>query len=303
MDQFCIFIKTYSGDLFRTLILLESIAEFNRDNIPIVMSVPQNDYKIFKSKIESSIKLFRDNEICDELVYHSVNGFAPGYINQQLVKLTFWKTNLYKFYLCLDSDTYFIRDFYYRDFFYNSETPYTNLSQWEPHFLNIDHLHWVDIYKTNIKKINEVLDHKIDKYITCSGLTILSYSILKSFEKKFLQVKSLKYLDIIKKVPFEFTWYNQWLIKEGGYKIVPITNFFKVFHYRDEYEDTRHKLIKEKDIKKMYLGIVMNSNWKPIPAPYKYKDPSWRHYLLYYCTKFLKQVFAKIYKISHGIKK
>ena len=154
---------------------------------------------------------------------NTTNGFEPGYLNQQIIKLSFWEKNIYNFYLCLDSDTYFIRDFFIKDFFFDEETPYSNLYEWENHFLDADYIQWVDIYKNNLTKISNLIDLNTNRIITSCNNVIFSTEVLKSFKEDFLEKKKLTYQDIIKICPFEFSWYNQWLIKSNLIRIIPVS--------------------------------------------------------------------------------
>lgn len=287
MYDIVLFCKTYRGDLNVLLRLANSINNHNKDNIPVYISVPKSDYNLFKDKLNNyNINLITDESVCTELAKKNVRNWTPGYINQQIVKITFWKAGYSENYLCLDSDAYFIRDFYISDFMYDDQTPYSVLYEWEEHFLDKGYLNWVDIHKENIDKIKDKIKLKTSKYITCCGLAILSKKVLESFEKNYLVPNNLSYIDIISYAPFEFSWYNQWLLKDRTIPIMPIGQLFKIFHYRKQYVQTRKKLINEADISIMYIGVVLNSNWSPIPAPERYKN----------CSKF--QILISTFKIS-----
>ena len=102
MDDIVLYCKSYSPDVFRVKILVDSINKYNSDNIPFYISVPNSDIKVFKETLGNNINIIPDEDI------DSNNG---GWIGQQIIKSQFWKLNLCKNYLCLDSDSEFIRPF------------------------------------------------------------------------------------------------------------------------------------------------------------------------------------------------
>ena len=52
-----------------------------------------------------------------------------------------------------------------KDFFFDNKTPYSNLYEWEYHFLDKDYIHWVDIYKKNIQNISKQIKLSINKFL------------------------------------------------------------------------------------------------------------------------------------------
>lgn len=291
MKHFCFLVKTYSGDLDRVLVLLESVAQHNRDAIDVVVCVPFNEIDLFSGKLEKfDIELISDESVCSELFDEKTIGFAPGYLNQQIIKLAFWELGTYEFYLCLDSDCCFIRDFYLHDFFYDSQTPYANLYEWEPHFLDHEYRRWVSTYKNNLEIIGAELGLNMSKIITCCGCAIFSRTILTSFKSDFLEPNHYSYKTILKKCPFEFSWYNLWLIKSNLQQVVPVGGFFKVFHYKKQYNEARRKAVTKEYLAQMYVGVVLNSNWKPFKAPYHYQNPNWAQLTGYGLRRFARNV-------------
>ena len=79
--------------------------DFIHFNIPIYISVPEKDLDLFNSKNLEKTHLIKDETICE------VDTSKPGWIQQQIVKANFWNTGICKNYLCIDSDSYFIKPF------------------------------------------------------------------------------------------------------------------------------------------------------------------------------------------------
>ena len=126
--NFIFFCKTYSGDLERFEILFKSYCKFNVDNIPLYISVPENEIDLFKKFESNNVFLISDESYAHNYFTNESYFDLPiGYINQEICKLSFWETNLSQNYLCIDSDVQFIRNFYISDFMHDDNIPYTIL--------------------------------------------------------------------------------------------------------------------------------------------------------------------------------
>lgn len=263
MNKFALFCKSYAEDFELMKVLLESYIRFNMDNIPFYISVPSVDYKLFHAHLnDKPVFLLTDEEITSELVSDANGWFTPGYINQQIVKLNFWKTNLAENYFCIDSDSVFIRDFYYRDFMFDEEIPYVVLV--EDKELCVDplyyKLYWIDRLEA-LKRIKSLLGLSEPRLLTCHNNTTLSAKVLRSFDNDFIRVNNFTYVDILRVAPFEYSWYNFWLQKCKIMPIYAVEPLFKMFHTKEQYTDYCNRKITVGDISRAYLGICINSNW------------------------------------------
>ena len=123
MDNIVFLIKSHIPHLTYTKQLVETTAKHNKDNIPVYLSIPKNQYIPFKNSVDTSLC----NVIFDEdIVKGDVN---QDWFNQQLVKMKFSETGLCKNYLWIDGDSYFIKDFHVSDFMFDEETPYTTIHE------------------------------------------------------------------------------------------------------------------------------------------------------------------------------
>ena len=52
MHKIVLYTKSYSGDLERLKVSVESIKKFNKDNIPYYVSVPSYEIELFKNNID-----------------------------------------------------------------------------------------------------------------------------------------------------------------------------------------------------------------------------------------------------------
>ena len=301
MHKFVLFCKSYIGDKQQVRVLIKSYVEHNKDKIPFYISVPRNDLSAFKEIVSgTTIKLIADEDVTSELISEAINSSGVGYINQEIVKLTFWKTEIAENYFCIDSDAYFIRDFYIHDFMYDSDTPYSILVEDKelctcPLYYS---KYWHGREKV-LKEIKEWIGLSERRTLTCHGNATFSSKILISFEKDFMIPNGLTYSDILKFHPYEFSWYNFWLQKSLVVPIIQIEPLFKVFHMKEHYLQYVKQGITERDIARAYIGIVLNSGWVrylSFKSIFKTYDmyPNWILILLYNFRGLLLKVLKKV---------
>ena len=272
MHNFAMFCKTYNGDLERFKNMIKSFNKFNVENITLYVSVPENDLELFKCFESDTVKIITDESYAKNYFSNEEYfGLTTGYVNQEICKLSFWETGISENYLCIDSDLEFIRDFYVSDFMADENTPYIILVQDKD--LSIEkHYQTFWAWRQNlIKKIYDEIGLNDRRYRTCHGNTVLNSAVLKSLKEDFMVKKGYGYKDLIKISPYEFTWYNVWFQKCGLVKEMVVEPFFKTFHMRLDYIFYQLKLISLEDIKKAYIGIIMNSNWQK--PQMKYEKP------------------------------
>jgi len=264
--KIALYTKSFSGDLDRLKVSIESIKKHNKDNIPYYVSVPKNELLIFKNSIDCSYV----NLIADETIYEVS---SQNWNTQQIVKSNFWKLGLCENYVMLDSDSYFIKDFFVSDFMYDNNTPYTvmheqkDLFEWTArHSINLGFDPFLTFNETR-NPIMELLGRQGRIYDFGPGPIIWSAKVWSSLEENYLKPNGLKFEDLITSVPSEFTWYGEYLLVSKEITILPIEPMFKFFHFRQQYIDFKNQGYLEEHFKQNYLGIVMQSNWN---APLKY---------------------------------
>lgn len=261
MFPFAFMLKSYSRDLSYAKRLLASISRHNKDSIPIFIVIPGSDIALFEKILHDGILLIAEEEFNEYLVKDSFGGFAPGYLNQEIIKLAFWEKMLCRNYLCLDSDAIFIKDFFVDDFMYNQDVPYTILV--EDNELKVDPNYFYSYGKLrekSILRIKEDIGIVDRRILTCNTLAIFSANILASFKKEYLTPNGMSYADVIKRSPYEYSWYNMWLQKTAPEMIFARESLFKVFHIPQHYYEYIMKGVSLADIRRGYLGLIINSN-------------------------------------------
>ncbi len=267
-NNFYLFNKTYLGDFKRTRELCESIQLFNRDNIPIYVSVPSEDLDYFKNNIHQPKNI---NWVTDEVILSAISPLdlerysqTSGYVSQQIIKSQFWR--LFKkdiTYLCLDSESQFIKDFYLSDFL-NHDAPYTVIHQ-NKELLQlatnkkIDKVRKHFLMESNLLK--EIFNRKGPDYDFGPTPVIWSSKVWKSLEQNFLIPNKMTFWDAIEKVPSELRWYGESLLAYKAIPVYPIEPIFRVYHY-DWHFFTNKKLGEmPANVAENYFGILKQSNW------------------------------------------
>ena len=273
-NNFAILLKTYSGDLNYVERLLHSFHKHNVENIPLYIVCPEVELNVFKKFDKKNIFIYSDESITDELVSDdSILGIRPGYINQEIIKLSFWEKKVCDNYFCLDSDIIFIRDFYVHDFMFDKNTPYTILQEdneliVEPEYYNT---HWINRAEY-IKKINIAIGYEDHRMLTCHGSAILSAKVLESFKMNFLIKNNFGYKDALRIAPYEYSWYNIWLLKHKTIEIEFREPIIKMFHQKSHHTEYIKKGITLNDISRAYIGYNINSNYSRSYGVVNYED-------------------------------
>ena len=268
-------LKTYSGDFNYAKRLINSFVEYNSDKIPLYVVVPLSEINIFKELVlNSDIFLINEENITDELVKDtSVRGIRPGYINQEIIKLAFWESNICENYFCIDSDAVFIRPFFISDFMFNETTPYTIIS--EDNELKVDpeyyYSHWIEREKL-ISDIKVFIDFEDSRMLTCHSFAIFSSKVLRSFKENFLLERGLNYIDIMKISPYEFSWYNMWLQKSKDIEIQIKEPLIKFFHQKSQHLEYINRGITLNDLARGFIGYNINSNYSRDLGVLNYAD-------------------------------
>lgn len=298
MDKLVFYCKTYIKDYKNVLKLIDSYNAHNKENIKLYISCPEQDYDIFSKLGKKNIIVVKDEEISkNNLISYSKTGLSIGYINQQICKLCFAEYGVCDNYLCLDSDVLFIRDFYYNDFMYNDNVPYSVLImdkdlQCEKAYQKF----WDQRYEYH-KKIYQFFGLDMKPYKTCHAMQILNVSVMKEL-KQFLNQREMNYADALEIAPFEFTWYNTALQYFKPFEIIEIEPLFKFFHNRNQYITARKNNISVEDWARAYVGIVLNSNWNLCGKGYK--NPSWIIKIKYVFDKIISKSITLIHYYMKG---
>ncbi len=280
MRNFSFMLKTCKKDFIYVRRLLDSFVKYNSENIHLYLVTEKESFQELKDMVSQT-----DNEditvLSDHLFYRyfsqqSIGELSAGYINQEIVKLAFHKLGLSANYLALDSDAFFIRSFYYKDFMYNEYEPYTVLYEESPFYCDPQYYKNFSIKKKEwLKNICKVLEFDDTKICSCHGFQIISAAVMEKFEETVLKQNHYTYVDLMKIAPLEFSWYSIFLQKSHAVSIHPCGEIFKTFHTSYDHALSLVKNISIEDYARGYVGIVINSN---ISSNYLCEYKSISHY-------------------------
>jgi hypothetical protein len=261
MESIVLYCKSYRNDVHRAKALLGSISKYNEDNIPFYISVPSQDISLFKNTLGTENYTL----IEDELIANN-----PGWVGQQVVKAQFWKLGLTKNYLCLDSDSIFIKPFFKSDFLFTEDIPYTvcheqkELFEWAQKVLPFNPQ---ESFKHDREKVMSLFGREGRYYDFGPSPVIWNSKVWEGLEENYIKPNNLTFSKLIEYSPSEFSWYGEYLLHSKLFPIYPTQPLFKVFHYKEQYIESKNKGYTLKDLSQNYLGIILQSNWD---APLNY---------------------------------
>jgi len=260
MNNVVLYCKSFSRDVDRTKVLLESVIKHNRDNIPFYISIPQEDTQLFRDKLGTvGYTLITDNEILNK-------NLVQSWKNQQIVKMLFWKLNTTKNYVVLDADSYFIKDFFIKDFLIYDDVPYTVMHEQKDLFT------WTSKYTQQLGfdpmksfgecryPIMDIFERKGRLYDFGPVPVVWSSKVWQSLEEEYIKPNDLTFDILIDTISSEFSWYGEWLLTKKPIELWPIEPMFKVFHYMPQYVEYKQSGYTEEQWSNLYLGVVMQSS-------------------------------------------
>ncbi len=262
MLNFGILLKSYDKDFNLAERLIESFNRFNPENLQMFIVVPEIDVQQFRIFESETISILSESRLSQYLVDHEVAGIRPGYINQEIVKLSFWELGLTENYFCVDSDAVFIRPLSVNDFMLDESTPYTvlvedNELKSEPQYFE---QHWKG-REPQLRRIQELIGLNDRRILTCHGHQVFAARVLGSLKRDFMEPRGWSYRDLLQESPYEFTWYNMWLQKSRVLPIEVREPLVKVVHNEGQHLEMVMRGSTIEDLARSYVAVVINSNF------------------------------------------
>ncbi|WP_320041000.1 DUF6492 family protein [uncultured Desulfobacter sp.] len=269
MEKIALFCKSYSKDLLRAKRMAQSVQRFNRDAIPLYISVPLQELDLFKDQFNDlPCHFLTDEEIIDNCIkaYGPFPRLFPKYLMQQLVKLEFWRLKKCAYYLWIDSDAYFLRPFYTKDFFQDQDTPLLVMHKAKDlrAFSKKHDPRIAEKLDNRIEKIQQLFGRKGEFFYFGDPPLVWSSAVLEGLSTDFLKPKSMTIYDLLYAYPCEMQLYGEFLLASGNYKFAPTEPFFKIFHYAEQFFEAQRQGESEFSIAKTHMGVLIQSNWTDI---------------------------------------
>jgi hypothetical protein len=268
MRDIVIFCKSYRHDLERAAVMVDSVRRFNRDSLPLYISVPEADLEMFQQRIcMEGVSWLRDEDVIranpalDLEIYRTL----PGHISQQIVKAEFWRVNPKQNCVCIDSDSRFIRDFFAGDFLSPDGVPYTILHESKP-FMEFCLTHGIRETERHFEAMSDEMRKVFGRvgpsYAFNPFPVIWSDKVWHALAAK-LETEGGNIMQAIVAHPYESSWYGETLLKYQSIPLLPREPIFKAYLYFEEYERDQRDGMTEAELARFYLGVVYQSNWYP----------------------------------------
>ena len=285
MDPFILFCKSFRDDVLRVKKLIESICQFNTEQIPFYLSVPKNDLDLFhhyinfqeiKTRYAGKIEIITDEAIVLSNSKDQLKDYyaTKGYIQQQVIKAEAWRLIGCEAYLCLDSDSFFTKPFSRNNFLHPSGTPLTILHDGKE-LLDLSEQLGYPKVKEFFLKDSQLVKHEFNRegpdYDFGPAPLIWSAKVWQSLEKH-LSAHHETIWQAFNRVPLEIKWYGEALLKYQAIPLYPIVPIFHCYHYEWQakyYQKHPTKVILSDHI----IGEVVQSSWEESLRPKFAKKP------------------------------
>jgi hypothetical protein len=264
---FSLYCKSYRTDAKRTRRLALSVDKFNVDKLPFFVSVPETDMELFQQFLgDTSAILITDESIiaANPRLDESVISALHGGTSQQIVKSEFWRTGYSDAYLCLDSDSFFIRPFSLDYFISSRGVPFTVID--EAHELldtaiSLGKISVLENFRRETKSFKNLFDRVGRDYSFGPNPVIWSSAVWKSLEKEYLIPRGMSFYDAIMQAPIDANWYGEALLKYQAIPLIPVQSLFKVYHYAWQLDHDLRSNVGEKELATIYSGVIYQSAW------------------------------------------
>lgn len=262
-----LFCKSYHQDVLRVKRMADSIEACNADNLPVFISVPSGDRQLFLNQIGSGrCEWLSDEEIVaanPALSWAKLQAIDPGK-SQQVVKSEFWRLHQCEAYLCLDSDSVFIRKFQSSDFLAADGVPYTTMHQGKELLqlaTNLGKNKLVENYRKDCAHAKTIFNRNGLDYDFGPTPVLWASKVWQDLATRYLEPRGMTFMDAIIKLPAELRWYGEALLEYQSIPLHPTEPLFRVYHTDWQYFAQRKMGETLEKLQDNYLGVVMQSNW------------------------------------------
>lgn len=268
MKKFVLYCKSYRNDVLRVKRLVESIQQFNHEQIPFYVSVPLCDLDLFQDALaDRPVILINDEEIirANPSLNQKKIDALQGAKSQQIVKSEFWRLGISDSYLCIDSDCIFIRPFSQSDFITPEGFSYTIVHE-AKELLQFAIKHGMekvsDDFHKERRQIMEIFGRTGHHYDFGPPPLLWSSQVWKELDEKFLKPRNMNFYDAIVLFPGEIQWYGEAMLKYLPFPLTPVEPYFKFYSYERQFIVGKKQGETIEGLARDYLGICYQSNWE-----------------------------------------
>jgi hypothetical protein len=243
------------------------VKRYNLEQIPFYISTPASE-KVFLEEVlgKDSYLWVADEEIVAANPRASFDQYQamPGGLSQQIIKAEFWRLGLAENYLCLDSDSKFIRDFRKADFVSNDNVPYTVLHQNKELFQiasNRGHHKVERDLKIEAERVQKLFG-RVGPHFYCAPAPFnWSAKVWQSLDQEYLQPKDISIWDLITMDHPESLIYGEALMKYHAIPLIAVEPLFRTYHYDWQYFLMKRLGETETKLAQNYFGVIYQSAW------------------------------------------
>jgi hypothetical protein len=247
---------------------LASIEQFNSDRIDFYVSTPEADQELLVQVVGSQgYHWVSDESIisANPLVSLDSTREIPGGLAQAIIKSEFWRLGISLNYLCIDSDSIFITNFYKTDFLATDGDPYTVLHQNKEFFQmasNRGHLKVERDLRAEAERVQKLFGRIGPSYYCAPAPFIWSAKVWQSFEQEYLLPKGITLWDAVTPDYPETLIYGEALLKYQAIPVRAIEPLFRTYHYDWQYYLFKRLGETTEKLKQNYIGVIYQSNWQ-----------------------------------------
>lgn len=275
MNDFVILCKSYVGDVIRAQRLAQSLTRYNRDQIPVYFCVPSTAIALFEDTLRgigTNFHIISDESVVLSNPRVSLDHYTQwdGRLSQQVVKSEFWRyicardNRVDVNYLCIDSESEFIRDFHTVDFIHVDRAPFTVMHSNES-LLTLAEKKGIKKIGDNFRKdcaiMKEVFHREGPDYAFAPTPVIWSSKVWRQLDELYFKPRGITIWEAINERPNELHWYGEALLHYGSIALHPRGPLFRVYHYDWEYFSALAAGETAEALRGQYLGILKQSNW------------------------------------------
>ena len=274
-NDFSIFCKSYAPDLKRAFRLAESVETYNVDGIPFYLACPEEDLLAFQRHLRpfKGLEIISEQEILRKTL-GADGGVAedlkrlPAHLMQQLIKSEYWRLGLSDHFLIVDSDSFFIRPFFKRDFMSDGQTPYTVFHESKDLFGFAARKRKASIkadYQRMSTAFMAIFGRQGRHFDFGPTPLIWSARVWEYLYEQYALKNNTNIVKMLCEFPCEILWYGEALMYSRVIPIIPVEPLFKVYHYKAQFLESLRMGENETILADNYLGIVFQSNWDKSP--------------------------------------
>ena len=268
MKDFVLYCKSYSRDFLRLKRLLESVNQFNADHLDFYISTPRRDKGLLEEVLGQSGYIWVADE--DIVTANLSADFAKyqamsGGLSQQIIKSEFWRLRLAENYLCLDSDSLFIRKFFQSDFMSGDGTPYTVLHQNKELFQLAADRGYEKVerdLRVEAERIKAIFNRKGPNFYCAPAPFIWSAKVWQSLDAEYLKPMGISLWDFISPDHPETLIYGEALLKYRAIPLIAIEPLFRTYHYDWQFFLMKRLGETKNKVAQNYLGVIYQSAWE-----------------------------------------